>query len=916
MFKGVLIFSVLLFNFYVTFAQTQIAGKVTELSTNTPLEGVSIFIEGTTIGTISDLEGKFVLKCAEGNYTLIAKYVSYKDEITKNVKVINDQTTYLNLTLQDEAVNMKEAVVKAKVIKGDATYINIERKNAAIVGDGVSSEQFRKTPDRSVGDVLKRITGTSIQEGKFAIIRGMNDRYNIAYLNGAPLPSTESDRKAFSFNIIPSSLIDNVMIYKSPSPDANGDFAGGIIYITTKSIPENKTSSLSLSVGGNTITTFKKYQDFRRSKTDVFGFDNGLRSLPTQEVFREGKFTPNEYANFTKEFNNDYNLYDRRALPATSLLYTWGNSYTIKKNVLGILGSVSYNNTNKFTKVVQTKYRYDDNTVDQKLTDKQSNANINAGAVLNIGYKIGTKNIFGFKNLFNQTAENTTTLRSGLISNDNSFYGRSYSTIYNQSSILSSQLTGDHLLDYHKIKVNWIFNSGIIKRATPDYRVVNYAGEEEPYTLSLNNNLFSTSTGRFFSNLKENIYSFTYNAVLPYKFKNIKGDLKAGGFNQWRKREFQSRFFSYYGANGLTGNMNDILGENNISSTGVYMKEQSVPARDNYNASSILNAGYVMSDFRLFSVIRVSTGLRVESYQQSITTANDIFLPLTIDTTVTDWLPSLNLTYSPNKKSNIRLSAGKSVNRPEYREISNFAFFNFNLNSNIKGNVNLKRAVVYNYEIRYELFPKLSEVISIGFFYKKILLPIEMSLDVTQTSIRLFGYDNQEKADNYGVEIEFKKDLGFITEKIKNLLFFSNIALIKSNITFNNLAASGNKRPLQGQSPYVVNGGLTYASAEKGWNFSLSANKTGRRIAFVGAPKLAKYGLDIYENPRTIIDFQVAKQFKKFDIKFTLGDLLAQDLVFYQDIDDNKKYIAEKDNSIFNYNMGRTVSLSFNYKFK
>lgn len=902
--------------FNASFAQTQIVGKITEQSTNNPLEGVSVIIEGTSLGAVTDLEGKYVLLCNEGTFIVKAKYISYKDQIVKNVKVIKNQSTYLNFALQDESISMKEAVVKGAAKKENSTYINLERKNAAIVGDGVSSEQFRKTPDRNVGDVLKRITGTSIQEGKFAIIRGMNDRYNTAYLNGAPLPSTESDRKAFSFNIIPSSLIDNVMIYKSPSPDANGDFAGGIIYISTKSIPETKTSSLSLSIGGNSITTFKKYQDFRRSKTDVLGFDNGLRALPTKDIFREGKFSPAEYANYTKSFNNDFNLYNRKAMPNSSLIYTWGNSYKLKKNTFGILGSTSYNNSNKYTRVVQTKFRYDDNIIDQKLTDNQINTNVNIGAVLNFGYKIGTKNLLGFKNLFNQTSENTTTIRSGLISNDNSFYGRSYSTIFNQSSILSSQISGDLLLDFHKIKVNWIFNTGIIRRATPDYRIVNYAGEEEPFTLSLNNNLFSTSTGRFFSTLKENIYSLTYNATLPYKYKNMKGDLKLGGLQQWRNRTFHSRFFSYYGNYGLTGTMQELLGKNNVSSTGVYMKEQSVPARDNYNASSVLNAGYIMTDFRLFSVIRISTGVRIENYQQKIETANDIYLPITIDTTVTDWLPSINFTYSPNKKTNIRLSAGKSVNRPEYRELSNFSFFNFNLNSNIKGNVNLKRAVIYNYDLRYELFPKLSEVISIGVFYKKILLPIEMSLDVTQTSIRLFGYDNQKKADNYGLELEYKKSLGFISKKLENLVFLSNLALIKSKITFNNLAASGNSRPLQGQSPYVINTGLSYTNSENGWNFSLSANKTGRRIAFVGAPKLAKFGLDIYENTRTIIDIQIAKQFKKCDLKLTFGDLLAQDLVFYQDLDTNKKYNSSKDNTIFNYNMGRSISFSYSYKFK
>jgi outer membrane receptor protein involved in Fe transport len=268
----------------------------------------------------------------------------------------------------------------------------------------------------------------------------------------------------------------------------------------------------------------------------------------------------------------------------------------------------------------------------------------------------------------------------------------------------------------------------------------------------------------------------------------------------------------------------------------------------------------------------------------------------------------------------VRLSAGKTVNRPEFRELSAFPFFNFNLNANIAGNTRLQPAKIWNYDARWEWFPTVKEVISVGVFYKKITNPIEMAIDVNQVSLRTFGYDNQKSADNFGVELEYRKSFDFLTKATgkkvwENLTFFTNLALIKSKIAFNEFSQAVSERPLQGQSPFVVNSGLQFTDTKSGWGANLSYNKIGRRIAFVGAPKIAKFGLDIYENPRTVIDLQISKSFKKWDYKLTAGDLLAQSLVFYQDIDNDKKYAEGNDNTIFNYKMGQTVTAAIAYKF-
>lgn len=924
-FKVFVICSLFSFSSGFALAQSKITGKVQDKNTGEALVGVTVSIKGTTNGTSTDLDGKYELIVAPGTYTLNIRYIMFKELVLENIKVIANEVTFQDILMEETSSNGKElggATVTAEAKKESMAAINVERKNAVTVSDGVSSEQFRKTPDRNVSDVLKRVSGASIQENKFAIIRGMNDRYNAAYLNGAPLPSTESDRKAFAFNIIPSNLIDNLMIYKAPAPDLLGDFAGGVIMINTKSIPEAKTSQFNLSLGTHSLTTFQPFSHFRNSKTDVLGFDNGTRSMPETKNYRDG-LAKTEYVNFTKKFNNDWNIYNKTALPNGNMSYSWGRSFKHHQNSFGTLASFTYSNSNRYSEVNQKKFRYEDNNLDQNFTDKQYTNNVAFGALINLAYKFHKKHIVTVKNLFNINTDDITTLRTGMSSGENLYFNRSYSNIYSQNRILSTQITGDHLLNSKKQRINWVLNAGNIYRSMPDYRIASYAGEgenSENYTLAVNNNQFSASSGRFYSNMSETILSGTANYILPFRYKFTKNEFKAGVFSQLRKRDFESRYFTYFGPWGVTGTPDKNLGETNISENGVYMVEQSSPARDNYDALSRLNAGYLMMDTRLLTDFRLVYGVRYENYHQRINTADGTNLPLVIDSTYNNFLPSLNFTWSVSEKANVRLSAGKTVNRPEFRELAAFPFFNFNLNSNISGYTKLQPAKIWNYDARWEWFPKAKEVISVGFFYKKITNPIEMSIDVSQVSIRTFGYSNQKSADNYGMELEYRRSFDFLTKAtgkkvFENLTFFTNLSLIKSKIIFNALSSAVTERPLQGQSPYVLNLGLQFSDPKTGWGANISYNKIGRRIAFVGAPKLAKYGLDIYENPRTVVDLQISKSCKKWDYKLTAGDLLAQSLVFYQDINNDKKYSSGSDNTIFNYKMGQTVTAAIAYKF-
>jgi TonB-dependent receptor len=277
------------------------------------------------------------------------------------------------------------------------------------------------------------------------------------------------------------------------------------------------------------------------------------------------------------------------------------------------------------------------------------------------------------------------------------------------------------------------------------------------------------------------------------------------------------------------------------------------------------------------------------------------------------FLPSVNLTYSLSEKTNLRAAYYASVNRPEFRELAPFAFYVFDKNAEIKGNKDLKIANLNNFDLRYEFFPSGSQVLSAGAFYKSILRPVEFSLDVTQPTTT-FTYQNEKSAKVYGLEFEVRKNFDFIGEAdiLKDFSLFSNLALIHSSLTFEAGSQAKQNRPLQGQSPYVVNAGLQYESADNGWSVSLVVNQVGRRIAFAGVdPKFGDTRQDIYEAPRTVLDFQIAKTIKRFNVKFTVGDLLHHDLYYY-----NGKYDkGGKDRLMFSYTQGRTVALSLGYTF-
>lgn len=883
---------------------------------------------GASKGATSDFDGKFILKLPVGNYSLTISYPGYTKDSIPSVDVIEGQVKEIDLAIEEKIMTTGTIVVIGQLEKESSNFVIAERKNSAVVSDGVSSEQFKKTPDRTTGDVLKRVTGASIQEGKFAIIRGMNDRYNAGYLNDAPLPSTEADRKAFSFDVIPANLIDNLVITKAGSPDVTGDFAGGVIQIRTKAIPAALTQSLNIGGQYNSMATFKDATTFKRYTSNSFGIVNPERELPSSitnlytktQIPKTAEINTNLVPS-TKLFNNDWSTETFKAMPNLRFSYSIGFPTKLFGKQLGVIAALTYANTRSLSENTIRQFDAGNaNKLDKEFKDKSYKQNVTSGAILNLSYKLSDKHIVGIRNFYNINADMNTTERSGSfgMSSNGLQLAKSYANSMSYNRLLTNQVYGEHAIGYENpYKIKWYVNNANINRLMPDYRIANYTSSVDEPNGQLNlqtTDFFKTGTGRFFSTMKENLTNAETNVSKHVNILGLKTDIKIGVFYQYRTREFNSRTFVYGGKTLATNNSpSEDLGIDNISKDGVYLVEKTNQT-DAYKSQSKLFATYAMFDQK-FGLLRALYGVRLESFGQQIFTyrLNGNVSDSAIFATKYDFLPSLNLSYALSEKTNLRFAGYRTLNRPEFRELASFAFYRFDIDSDQLGTNNLKRASIANFEMRLEYFPSAGQVVSGGVFMKNVSDPIENKLDPTQTT-RTFFFSNEKSAKVYGIELEFRKNLSFIKDVKfwQNTTAYANFALVKSTVSFYDEKAAYT-RPLQGQSPYIINGGIQHENSDNGWNYSLAFNRTGKRIAFVGlSPEVSPYNGDIYEMPRTVIDLQVSKTIGKFNIKGTFGDILHQNLNYLQEGTENG--VAYK-NELFSYKMPWTFTLTGGIQF-
>ncbi|MDO9552565.1 TonB-dependent receptor [Rhodonellum sp.] len=913
-----------------------IRGVVSDAASGETIIGANVRLEGTSLGVATGLDGDFEITRVEpGSYTLVISFISYKSIRFEDIQVVAEKATVLNVKLEEDLGDLGEVVVMATRETGSNVAIVSEIRKSLQVVSGISADQIKLSQDGNAAQVMKRVSGVTIVDNKFVRVRGVDDRYNVVMINNAIAPSTQVDKRTFSFDLIPSENLDRMMIYKSPSPEVPGDFAGGLVKVFTKNAPDEDFINFGMGVGFRNGTSLQDYKQTRGSKTDVLGFDTSRdlpKNFPTTDQLLNASGGSPLRAEAGRLLDNNYGVNTSTALPNLSSGLSFGKNWSLGGKRLSTVTSFTWAQNQQYYQAERNRYFFPvpgaiTEKRDEYFDDYYSKSN-EVGIMSNWLLRLNKDNKIEFRNLFNQTGLNETVLREGKDFVQRTEGARDYAFRYESKLIYSGQLEGTHFFNDEQTKLNWVLGGNYMYQEEPDFRRLrsyfSTEGSEGQYVINDPPASSPQDLGRFYGYLKD--YGISNGVNFEKKFKGVEKDrpriLRAGYLVDYKARNFNARYITtYYPGFHETGSKENLIRlpidqsfapENYRNNDGWLIQEGTRPT-DSYDASTLVSAGYIGGVYPL-GAFNFSGGVRTEYSIQQLDSRNDGGL-VRVDKRELAVLPSFNMDYNINKKSLIRGGYGKTLNRPEFREFAPFLYYSFEYLAGFFGNPNLEMARIDNFDLRYEFYPNEGETFSFGAFYKFFDKPIE-TVQQNVTEQLQFTYANAVDATVYGVELEARKAFSSFTSApfLRDLSFNVNASLIWSEVFLgDDVSFQDSRRALQGQSPYVVNAALYYINPNSNVQISAAYNVTGPRIFVAGNAN----NPEIYEMPRQAIDLTVSKTFRdRTTFKFGVQDLLNFQYRFYQDSNFDRKIDTKVDDPMYLWKKGSLFSASLSYRIK
>jgi outer membrane receptor protein involved in Fe transport len=885
-----------------------IRGRVLDSANGEPMIGVTAVIKELGLYGVTDIDGNYAItNVPVGEHTVTYQITGYQPSATK-VNVGTGKAAVANVTLNYKVSS--EVVVTAKRVDNTAASLLARQKKAAAAQDAISAEQISKSPDNDASDAAKRVTGVSIVGGgQFVFIRGMSERYSMVQVNGSQVPSPIPTRRVVPLDIFPVALLDNVTIVKTYLPELPGEFGGGVININTKDYPDEREAKVGLSFGLNSITTFQPFGTYQGGALDFLGYDDGTRKLPSAVVkskvvpfsFGQG-FTNAERIELAKKFTNIWSRRDISGLPAGKVEASYGKTYEIDDTrKLGILVSGFFQQNSQTEKGTFKRYLADRSLASDYTYEDFSYSTLKS-AQLSAAFASSRQSKFRLNSFYTHKSTDTTRQNKGQY--DYSNVGTKTILSFQESSLIFNQLAGEHRLSFLDSEFNWFGTVALAGRDTPDQRTTRY---------TVNNEFVqSRNMTRYFNKHNEQVYQAGTSWSIPFsQWTGLKSKFTVGADGSYRNRETLSRRFTHDLTNAsidLTQSAEDVF------RTGAPMMSEvtgtsAAEGYDAYNADLAIGAGYTQFDLPLVPRVRLVAGVRAEAWQQQSNSFNVFEKNQKVISKLqaTNFMPGANLIFTPIDDLNIRFGASQTINRPDFIEASNFRLFDDLITGAlIKGNPSLKAATVTNYDTRVEWFPAVGEIIAISGFYKDIRNPIEATVGALADDLQ-FTYVNQARAKLLGGEFEIRKKLGFISGYIEDFALLVNATYVASEITIDpNLFTAETKpnRPLQGQSPWLLNLGLYYDRDRSGTSLAVLYNIFGRRIAQVGVNGLP----NTYDESYGTLDF-IAKQKlgEKMDFKLSVGNILNPLIEVNQGTGADKQEIQK-------YRRGVNISFGMSYK--
>lgn len=956
---SILVFVILLLSSSMILAQNGIVrGTITDGSSGETMPGVAIVVKGTTKGTTTDLDGKFSLELAPGNYSFEISFISYQTlEMTDIVLAADEVKVFDNIQIQEEGFMLTEVTVSAKEVRNTENSLVAMKRNSVGMLDGISGAGLKKIGDSDAAASMKRVPGVSVAGGKYVYVRGLGDRYTKTVLNGMEIPGLDPDRNTIQMDLFPTNIINNIIVHKTFSAELPADFTGGVVNIETKDFPDTEQGNISVSAGYNPQSHFNSsFLTYDGGKLDFLAIDDGTRAIPATEdipffamvVGDPDGETAQRYKDILTSFNPNLAAYKQSNLMDYSFSANYGNQIASKNDkTIGYNFALSYKYSTDFYDLAEFgKYGLSSNPDEFEMERREYQVGsygkedvfINGMA----GFAIKTKDA---KYRFNIMHLRNGESKAGIFdfyNNDQgaAFNGFQHNLDYSQRSLTNIIIEGTHNYQETGWNLIWKVSPTLSIIKDPDIRFTRYENRDGVFSIS-------TESGfpeRIWRDLQEYNVASLINATKETKLFERNAKIGFGASYTFKLRDFIIRNFALnIRGVDLVGDPDEIFAEENLwpmygnPTSGTTYETPFVPVNPNQFSSNVNNAGvYGSLEFAPINRLKTIVGLRIENYIQRYTgrdqggqniMKNDIVL------NDIDFFPTINFIYQLTDKQNLRLAASKTIARPSFKELSYAEIYDpitgntfigglFRDANDIAGieywDGNLISTDIYNFDIRWEVFPASGQVISVSGFYKSFKNPIEIVQFATQTGS--FQPRNVGDGEVLGAEFELRQKLGFISDALKNISISANFTYTQSSIKLSETeyqsrvdnARTGQvvdtHRDMAGQAPYIINGGISYKGSKEGfWNdfdAGLFYNVQGQTLQYVGIVDRP----DIYSKPFHSLNFNSSMRVSsKLKIGFKVDNILdsKQESVFVS--------FNAQDQYYSRLTLGRTFSFKLTY---
>ena len=891
-----------------------VTGQVFDSQTGRPVVAAAVAVNGQTQKSmVTDSDGRFTLQLTPGAYELQFTAANYTAVTLAGIAVRAGETTQASAVMSNKSlVTRVDVVERATAVDATAEAMLQERKLSPVVSDSISRDELAASTSSDAAGALQKVTGVSVVGEGYVYVRGLGERYSATQLNGSLIPTTEPEKRVVPLDLFPVGLIDNVKIDKSYSADLPAEFAGGLVQLQTVEFPTQRMFNLTLKSGFNTVTSFSPGYTYTGGGTaDFFGYGAGARAIPAvipkDRRVIQGPFTPTQIQEFGRAFSDNW---EPTGIISTRPSFDWSAAAGATFGRFGIVGAFSFTNKPQLQQEVQRYIRQGANgpIVFTDYPDyREYFEDARLGGVLNTAVRLTPNHKLIFRNTYTHDAEKSVREFSGYDGGvGNNVHAERLR--YIERSLLSTGVGADHSLPaWRNSLVHWQFTYSKSTRDEPDLR--------EVLRNELPNGTYvfagtSTSGIRFFSTLDDHIYEPQLDYSIPFFKGSVTGMFKVGFRATVRGRDFAARRFlmnlQRSGSVNLALPSNELFAPENIRPDAFQLLEYTRQT-DAYLASMNIYAGYAMVDLGLGSRWRLVAGLRVESADQIVTTRDNFttsVIPVQAVLQNTDPAPSVNVIYALTSHQNFRVSYSRTLSRPDFRELSPFDFANTLGGFITAGNPNLKRAVINNYDGRWEWFPGGNQLIAASVFAKTFTDPIEQVI-IPSNDLRQ-SFVNAKGARNFGFELEFRRSLGTFWSKLSDFAISSNFTFVDSNIDLRPEDAAiltSQSRPLLGQSRYIANGILDWQRPQWHSKARFTGNYVSRRISDVGTFQVP----DIYQEANTFLDFSYS---------YTIGEKDKWGLRFEaENLGDNNYLWTQGPYVQREYHLGRTFQIGVTYSF-